>query len=126
MGQQQLLLVILGIIVVGIAVSIGIHLFRVHAIDEKRDLLTDESINIATIAINYYKRPTSFGGGGRSFTGWEIPVQVRETAAGNYTAAIYSDSVVITGIGNETVTDNDSVEIKISVYPNSYRTTIVR
>ena len=34
MGQQQLLLIVLGVIIVGIAVILGIILFRQNSIDE--------------------------------------------------------------------------------------------
>jgi len=53
LGQQQLLLIVLGIIVVGIAIAISIQLFRQNAIDSKRDILMNESANIASIAIGY-------------------------------------------------------------------------
>ncbi len=44
MGQQQLLLIVLGVIIVGIAVILGIVLFRQNSIDQKRDLLINEGM----------------------------------------------------------------------------------
>ena len=44
MGQQQLLLVVLGIIIVGIAIAVGMALFRSHSIDEKRNLLMNSIV----------------------------------------------------------------------------------
>ncbi len=125
MGQQQLLLIVLGIIVVGIAIYMGIVLFRQHAIDSKRAIVTNECINLASMAISYYDKPPNFGGGGNSFNGWTIPSQLVLTATGNYKATVYSDSVVIIGTGNEVVTGNDSVRVKTSVYPNGYLTQII-
>jgi hypothetical protein len=37
MGQQQLLLIVLGVIIVGIAVVVGINLFTANAISSNRD-----------------------------------------------------------------------------------------
>lgn len=126
MGQQQLLLVILGIIVVGIAIAISIQLFRQNAIDSKRDILMNESANIASIAIGYYKRPVSFGGGGKSFAGWVIPPELRATVNGNYTAVVYRDSVIITGTGTEVVTGTDSIKVRTNVSSSSYKIVIIR
>ncbi len=126
MGQQQLLLIVLGIIIVGIAVYIGINLFSVNAVEAKRNNVTNELVNLASMAQGYYMRPTTMGGGNHSFVGWTIPGQLKVTANGNYNAAVDQDSIVITGIGNEVVTGNDSVQVKISVRPDKYRVTIVK
>lgn len=126
MGQQQLLLVILGIIVVGIAIAISIQLFRQNAIDSKRDILMNECANIASIAIGYYKRPISFGGGSKSFLGWAVPAELRATVNGNYSAVIFKDSVIITGTGTEVVTGTDSIEVRTTVLSNTYNMVIIR
>lgn len=126
MGQQQLLLIVLGIIVVAIAVVMGIWLFNVNAIDAKRNNVTNELVNLSSMAHGFYLRPITMGGGGHSFTGWKIPSELQITANGNYTATVYSDSVVITGMGNEVVTGNDSVQVKISVYSTTYKVRIVK
>jgi Tfp pilus assembly protein PilE len=69
MGQQQLLLIILGVIVVGIAVAVGITMFSDSAISANRDAVTNDLVNLASRAQQFYRRPTSLGGGGNSFTG---------------------------------------------------------
>jgi len=126
LGQQQILLIVLGIIVVGIAIAISIQLFRQNAIDSKRDLLINECNTLASHAIGYYKKPVPFGGGGRSFVGWAIPGQLQATDVGNYSADIFQDSVVITGTGTEVVTGTDSIEVRTSVSSGSYNTLIIR
>jgi hypothetical protein len=62
-GQQQLLLIVLAMIIVGIAVVFAITLFRQKAIESKRDLLINECGNLAMDAMKYYKKPISLGGG---------------------------------------------------------------
>lgn len=126
MGQQQLLLIVLGIIVVGIAIAISIQLFRQNAIDSKRDILMNESANIASIAIGYYKRPVPFGGGGKSFIGWDVPAELQGTVNGSYSAVIYSDSVIITGTGTEVVTGSDSIQVRTTVSSDAYNIIIIR
>jgi len=126
MGQQQLLLIVLGIIIVAIAVFLGVWLFSVNAVEAKRNNVTNELVNLAAIAQGYYLRPTTMGGGNRTFTGWVVPGELRTTANGSYSSIAYEDSVVITGIGNEVVTGTDSVQVKISVKGDKYKVTIVK
>ncbi|MFA7418104.1 MAG: hypothetical protein WCZ90_00360 [Melioribacteraceae bacterium] len=125
MGQQQLLLVVLGIIIVGVAVFVGVGLFKASAIESKRAIITNELVNLAAMAQQYFLKPTSLGGGSRKFTGWNVPTDLVNTAAGHYTANTFEDSVVIIGIGNEVVTNNDSIKVRINVKATSVRTIIV-
>ncbi len=125
MGQQQLLLIVLGVIVVGVAIALSITLFRANAIDRKRELLVNESHNIGSIAISYYKKPTMIGGGGKTFTGWQIPSALQSTVNGSYTVRISADNVVITGTGTEVVTDGDSIKVQTTVTGNEINSTII-
>jgi len=112
-------------IIVGISIVFAITLFRQKALDSKHDLLINEGGNIATDAILYYKRPSGLGGGGNSFVGWSIPEVLATTATGDYSTAIFKDSVLIIGTGNEVVNGNDSVKVQVSVYQNNYTTQII-
>jgi hypothetical protein len=125
LGQQQLLLVVLGIIIVGVAVFVGVGLFKANAIESKRAIITNELVNLAAMAQQYYLKPTSLGGGSRNFTGWRVPAELENTAAGHYSVTSFQDSVVILGVGNEVVTNNDSLKVQINVKASSYRTIIL-
>lgn len=125
MGQQQLLLVIVGVIIVGIAVITGINLFMSNAVDQKRNNIISDCIHLAAEAQQYYMRPTELGGGSEEFTGWIIPPNLRTNQNGRFIATVYSDSVVISGIGNEVVTGGDSVEVLVSILPKSYNVRII-
>ncbi len=125
LGQQQLLLVILGIIIVGIAIAVSIQLFRTSAIDGKRDIMINECSNIASIAISYYKKPKEMGGGGKTFLGWSVPNQLVNTVNGSYIADVQGDQVTITGTGTEIVTGNDSIKIQTIVTANEIFSIII-
>jgi len=125
LGQQQLLLIILGIIVVGVAIAISITLFRANAIDRKREILVNESHNIGSIAISYYKKPKMMGGGGKSFSGWTIPTTLQSTVNGSYTAQVSASNVVITGTGTEVVTDEDSIKVETTVTSNEINSVVI-
>ena len=105
MGQQQLLLIVLGVIVVGIAVVVGINLFNANAVSSNRDGVVSDLNNLGAMAQQYYKKPTSMGGGGNTFTGWALPTELDTTANGSYVATINAQSVSIVGTGTE---NNDS------------------
>ncbi|MCZ7602188.1 MAG: hypothetical protein M5R37_04940 [Melioribacteraceae bacterium] len=126
MGQQQLLLIVLGVIIVGIAIFVGITLFQTNAAEAKRNNVTNELVNLAANAQQYYQRPTALGGGSRTFTGWQIPHELRTTANGSYEATVAADQVTLVGTGNEVVTGNDSVKVQLIVFANRYETTILK
>ena len=69
MGQQQLLLVILVTIIVGIATVVAINTFGTAADQANVDAVTQDLASIAASAQGYYMRPEMLGGGGRSFEG---------------------------------------------------------
>lgn len=107
MGQQQLLLIVLGVIVVGIAVVVGINLFNASAVSANRDGVASDLTNLGAMAQQFYKKPASMGGGARTFTGWTIPTGLASTANGSYVAVITDpQTVTITGEGTELGTDN--------------------
>jgi len=126
MGQQQILLIVLGMIIIGIAVAISIALFRSNAIESKRDILIEETTSLGTMALQYYKKPKAIGGGGTSFTGWEIPPQMHQTINGNFMIAnVQADEVFIVGTGSEVVTGVDSIKVRTYVSADSMYTEIL-
>ena len=68
MGQQQLLLIVLGTIIVGMAVVVGINMFTTGAINAERDALLQDVNNIASNSISYWRKPAALGGGARDYT----------------------------------------------------------
>ena len=126
MGQQQLLLIVLAIIIVGIAIAVSIQMFRTNAIEQKRDLLIEETTSLGYMAIQYYKKPSEMGGGSKSFLGWTIPSQMVVTANGNFmTSTVAASQVIITGTGTEVVTGTDSIEVQTIVTANEVNSIII-
>ena len=98
MGQQQLHLIVLGVIVVGIAVVVGINLFNANAEEANKDGIVSDTTNLGAMAQQYYKKPTSMGGGGNTFTSWVIPNSLDSTANGTYVASgLSATNATITG-----------------------------
>jgi hypothetical protein len=86
MGQQQLLLIVLGVIIVGIAVVVGINLFNANAEESAKDTLVSEGTNLGAMAQQYFKKPIALGGGGNSFAGFVIPAKLLTTPSATWGA----------------------------------------
>lgn len=71
MGQQQLLLLVLGIVIVGLAVVVGIQAFDENMKKANADALTNDAVRIASEAQAWKLKPAAFGGGAAvaNFTG---------------------------------------------------------
>ena len=66
MGQQQLILLVLGIVIVGLAVTIGIQAFSENAKKANMDALVDDAIEFATSAQTWMLKPSIYAGGNNS------------------------------------------------------------
>ena len=62
MGQQQLLLLVLGIVIVGLAVVVGIQAFSENQKKANADALVMTGMRIATEAQAWLRKPAAFGG----------------------------------------------------------------
>lgn len=105
MGQQQLLLIVLGVILVGVAVVLGIQYFGVGAEEGAKDELVAHSTTIAANAQQWYKKPIALGGGGNSFTDfdtkfWDVQTNLHQSTNGTYDIAVTDQEVTITGTPN--------------------------
>ena len=65
MGQQQLLLIVLGVIIVGIAVAVGIDQFSTSAAEANRDALVFDLSFLSGLARAHFTRPVELTGGGK-------------------------------------------------------------
>jgi hypothetical protein len=125
MGQQQLLLVILGIIIVGVAVMLAISIYKQKATENKTDVILNETQYLASLAIQYYKKAKTFGGGEYNYLGWTIPEEFDTTHNGFYSVQITPpDQCIITGISNEAVTGGDSIKVVITLNGTNMQTHI--
>lgn len=118
MGQQQLLLIVLGVIIVGIAVVVGINVFTASSSQANRDAVIADLTNLASLAQQHFRKPAALGGGGNKFTGWSIPTTLATTGNGTYTATVADASVTLVGTGNETGNDG-SGKVKVTMVVGS-------
>jgi hypothetical protein len=106
MGQQQLLLIILGVIIVGIAIAVGISQFGAQSTQANKDGVTSSLVNVASNAYQFKIRPVTMGGGGGVYdnskgatASYTIPVRMQSDDNGAYTVgSVAAASVTIHGV----------------------------
>ena len=86
MGQQQLLLIVLGIIIVGIAIAVGMSIMGSSRSETNRDAVVNDLLNLARKAQTYYRTPAQMGGGSQRFQGFHISAIDTGNANGSYSA----------------------------------------
>ncbi|MCH7677569.1 hypothetical protein IH879_21845, partial [candidate division KSB1 bacterium] len=59
MGQQQLLLLVLSAIIVGVSIVIGINMFTSSAVQANQDAVLQDCMMIAARAQEWYRKPAS-------------------------------------------------------------------
>ena len=99
MGQQQLLLIVLGLIIIGIAVIVSIQIFTSNSEESAKDAIVSDCITLGAMAQQYFRKPIALGGGSISFANWSIPLSMDTTANGTYAVTQAGDwnDVEITG-----------------------------
>lgn len=120
MGQQQLLLIVLSIVVVGLAIIVAINVFLSSSVQTNRDALIHDLYNLAFRADEYFKKPGYFEGGGNSFIGFQIPIEMKSNNNGSYTIKnIVATQLTIEGVGIE-IGINQTEPIKYTALIGQY------
>lgn len=107
MGQQQLLLIILGVIIVGIAIAVGLTMFTAQSVGSNRDAIISDMTNLAANAYQYRISPATMGGGNGAYTGYVIPPSLASNENGAYSlVSATTSSVTFTGISAQYTSDS--------------------
>ena len=120
MGQQQLLLLVIGIIIVSFAVLAGLEMFQRNARQDEADGLLDRGFSIASHAVYWKTRSDPFNGGNQSYLGLltdglDVLALDSTTIRGDYAITDATvGTVEITGISTR------FPEVGIRVYVSNY------
>ncbi len=105
MGQQQLLLLVLSAIIVGVSIVIGINMFSSSAIQANQDAVLQDCLHIAARAQEWFRKPTTMGGGNRSFDNITLALlnlpSTNENVSQAFTLTSRDTALEIIGTGNE-------------------------
>ena len=123
MGGQQLLLILLGVLVVAVAITIGIGMFRDNAVRHNRDAIANEMLHFGARAQAYYRTPRSANGGGNSFVGLDDIRLLTATPNGinaDYQLNNQGSFISLIGVGKETGIDGiNQVKVVLIVEKDS-------
>ena len=132
MGQQQILLIVLAAVIVGIAVVVGMQMMSESAVDANKRACTQDLLNLATKAQQWWRTPSSLGGGGRSFadiaaTTAGLAIITNNPTTENGTMSINTagdaDNVILQIIGIEDGDDDGTnITLTLDVYQDSVGT----
>ena len=112
MGQQQLLLVILVTIIVGIATVVAINTFGSAADSANVDAVRQDVASIAASAQGYYMKPEALGGGGGDFKNIDFTNL-------SFGGTIGSDTKQAVNANGSYVVDGSTDPMTITAYPSS-------
>jgi hypothetical protein len=122
MGQQQLLLIILGVVLVAIAVAVGFVIFKAQAMAHNRDAVSNDLMSLGVQAQAFYMRPGALGGGNRNFAGFRLGLreQVNENGIYRVNGTGDANEVRLVGNGYETgENETDPVSLTLVVHPDT-------
>ncbi len=119
MGQNQLLLIVLGVLLAGLAIYVALTMFGASAEESTRNAMINDLTAFGNGARLWYEKPVAQGGGGGSFTGFTPGrIGVRDNANARYFIESASgDLCLITGMGKIAASNNDSVKVRVRITP---------
>ena len=110
MGHQQLLLIILGVIVIGIAMAVGLSLFIANGVEANKDAMVYVINNIANYCYQYKIRPKCIGGGDKFYNLTTLPTKLATNSNATYLlSGGGAAATTITITGTSVVTANGSI-----------------
>lgn len=119
MGQQQFLLIVLGVIIVGLSIAVGVSVAASSSEQSNRDAVLSDLQNLTSLTRTYYLRPTALCGGGYSFSDFIIPAELATNGNGTYEITKTSktgDEIRIVGTGTAIGNDGtDPIKIRFKI-----------
>ena len=115
MGQSQLLMILISVLIIGIAILAASGFFESGQLDANRKALVTDISTIGHLAVRYYVRPPALGGGGHSYVGFAIPSRFQSNLNGKYRAVALSPTTLrVTALS--AIDSTDTVIAEIDTY----------
>ena len=111
MGQQQLILILLAIMVIGVAIAAALGLFSSNAAEQNKLAIINDLNNLRANARKYRMRPATMAGGAGSYVGFTMPSKLMSNANAGYTMAVVANEITVVAISNATPTNKITVVI---------------
>jgi hypothetical protein len=105
MGQQQLLIIVLGVLIVGMAIYGSFNLMASYSQSHQRDLIIQRLNVLVGEAKKYATKTASLGGGDGSFEGFTPPARLTSTQEMHIYTTSGDTWVLFQGFGTTTGED---------------------
>jgi hypothetical protein len=115
MGQSQLLMIAISVLIIGIAILAGAGFFSDDNVDANKKAMINDFHHIAINAVRYYRRIPALGGGGYKYSGFILPGGYRSNLNGRY-ITVAKDPQTLEVIGISTLDSTDTMEADIDSY----------
>lgn len=106
MGTQQILLIVLSVIIVGVAIAVGISMFNSQAYNANKTAIASDAQAFAAQVLQWWKTPQSQGG-----AGGVAPTEDMETIITDYLGLNGDNAINENGGYAITSADGNTVEI---------------
>jgi len=113
------MLVVLGVLLVGLAIFVAVTMFAANTVEDTRNAIIVDLQNFSARALAYYSKPTTQGGGNKSFVGITIRriyPMVENANARYFVESATEDICIIVGVG-KIVSGADSIRVRCRVTP---------
>ena len=126
MGQQQLLIILIGVIIAGLMTAAGFAMFTDGAAASNRDALANDLNIYASQAQSFQRKPSLVGGGNGSLVGYKIPGSPKNLNGSFSILAANRNVMLIQAVGVETGYDEvNPVKLTMRVTRDSLQVTEV-
>ncbi|MGD8782341.1 MAG: hypothetical protein PVH88_25695 [Ignavibacteria bacterium] len=105
----------------GITIFVSVEIYDNYVEEKNREQVISMLYDIAQFAVEYYKKPVEFGGGGGNYKGFIMPPALAESTIGKFQAKANPNRVNIIGRGTETGKNGKGViRIILRVRPDEF------
>ncbi|MBF8296858.1 MAG: hypothetical protein HW389_3403 [Bacteroidetes bacterium] len=106
MGQQQFLLTVLGVVIIGISIRIGFRIVDAQYMQQSRDQLISHMQTVYGYAEAFATKTKKQGGGAGTYTGFRLPKNMSQLTSGTFTATV-SGTTNLTIVGTGKIKGNN-------------------
>ena len=127
MGQTQILMIVLSVIIVGIGVAVAITTqCSESAVQANQNAVVANCQRMVSAAEQHYRKTTSMGGGGGSFTGISLATlnMAASDDVGSYDINGSGTDLEIVGVGLEPNSDGNVAQVNMDYDATDSSTTI--
>lgn len=103
MEHQPFIYLILGVLLVGVAVSGGYFMFSYHSMASNKDAIINDLYTLSGHARHFASKPATFGGGGGKFAGFQITPRFSINQNATYSVIGLRNSVAERNVWRDTL-----------------------